>query len=286
MSFAIVVLIKQVPDMTAVAHSAMRDDGTLDRGALPAVFNPGDRNALEMALAVKDLFGATVTALTMGPARAAGVLREALYMGTDRAILLTDRRFAGSDTLATSHVLSRAVKQLGAFDLILCGRQAIDGNTGQVGPQVAEMLDINQLTCVDRIEQLDDAKCSCWREVETGRELAESKLPVLITVNSGANTPRPFSAKRIMRFKKALAPAELAPGASADGLAGRGLLIEQWDAGRLGIDAALCGLSGSPTQVIKIDSVAPAGRPYKKIQPDDQGIRELLEELIADFTFD
>jgi len=264
----------------------MKDDGTLDRGALPAVFNPGDMNALEMALDIRDRFGATVTAITMGPPQAAEVLRESIYMGADRAILLTDRRFAGSDTLATSRVLSQAIKQLGAFDLILCGREASDGATGQVGPQVAEQLEINQLTYVEAVEQLDTVKCSCWREVETGRELAESKLPVLITVNAAANTPRPFSAKRIMRFKNALAPAELAPGASPKALAGRGLLIEQWDADRIGIDGSLCGLSGSPTRVGKIDPVALAGSAFKKIEPNDQGIRELFEELIADHTFD
>ena len=273
----IVVLIKQVPDRTAVSTSSRKDDGTLDRGALPAVFNPGDRNALEMALDIRDRFGATVTAITMGPPQAAEVLRESIYMGADRAILLTDRRFAGSDTLATSRVLSQAIKQLGAFDLILCGREASDGATGQVGPQVAEQLEINQLTYVEAVEQLDTVKCSCWREVETGRELAESKLPVLISVNATANTPRPFSAKRIMRFKNALAPAELA---------GRGLLIEQWDADRIGIEGSLCGLSGSPTRVGKIDPVALAGSAFKKIEPDDQGIRELFEELIADHTFD
>ena len=165
MPLSIAVLIKQVPDTTAVSTHAMKDDGTLNRSALPAVFNPEDMNALEMALDLKDRCGASVTVLTMGPAHAAEVLREALYMGADRAILLTDRIFAGADTLATSYALSQAIRHLGAVDLVLCGRQAIDGNTAQVGPQVAEKLDMNQITYVDQIDQVDDLKCSCWREV-------------------------------------------------------------------------------------------------------------------------
>ena len=286
MPLSIAVLIKQVPDTTAVSTHAMKDDGTLNRSALPAVFNPEDMNALEMALDLKDRCGVSVTVLTMGPAHAAEVLREALYMGADRAILLTDRIFAGSDTLATSYVLSQAIRHLGAVDLVLCGRQAIDGNTAQVGPQVAEKLDMNQITYVDQIDQVDDLKCSCWREVEDGRELAESKLPVLLTVSCTANMPRPFSAKRIMRFKNARAPSELAPGAAPDELARRGLLIEEWSGRTIGVDAPLCGLAGSPTRVQKIESVVLTGRDFKKIDPGDDGIRLLLEELIADYTFD
>ncbi len=286
MPLNIVVLIKQVPDTAAVSTQAMKDDGTLNRSALPAVFNPEDLNALEMALDLKERFGAAVTVLTMGPAHAAEVLREALYMGADRAVLLTDRLFAGSDTLATSFVLSQAIRHLGAADVILCGREAIDGNTAQVGPQVAEKLDMNQITYVDLIEQIDASKCSCWHEVEQGRELAESKLPVLLTVTAAANTPRPFSARRIMRYKNAKAPAECAPGTARDELASRGLLIEEWGAGTIGIDAAQCGLAGSPTRVQKIESVVLAGREFKKFEPDDNGIRALLEELIADYTFD
>ncbi len=286
MQFSIIVLIKQVPDTTAVCSQAMKDDGTLNRSALAAVFNPEDMNALEMALDLKDRYGATVTVFTMGPSHAAEVLREALYMGADRAILLTDRIFAGSDTLATSLVLSQAIRHFGAVDLILCGREAIDGNTAQVGPQVAEKLDMNQITYVDVIEQIDALKCSCWHEVEEGRELVESKLPVLLTVTATANMPRPFSAKRIMRFKNAMAPSELVPGAATDGLARRGLLIEEWSSHTIGVDALQCGLAGSPTRVQKIESVVLAGRNFKKIEPDDDGIRLLLEELIADYTFD
>ena len=286
MPLSIIVLIKQVPDTTAVCMQVMKDDGTLNRSALPAVFNPEDMNALEMALDLKGRCGAAVTVLTMGPGHAAEMLRQALYMGADRAILLTDGIFAGSDTLATSLVLSQAIRHFGAVDLILCGREAIDGNTAQVGPQVAEKLDMNQITYVDVIEQIDAMKCSCWHEVEEGRELVESKLPVLLTVTASANTPRPFSAKRIMRFKKAMAPAELAPGAATGELVRRGLLIEQWSANTIGVDAAQCGLAGSPTRVQKIESVVLAGRNFKKITPDDGGIRLLLEELIADYTFD
>lgn len=282
MPFTIVVLIKQVPDRSSAVDHALNDHGMINREALPAICNPEDLQALEMALAVKDYFGATVTVLTMGPPQAAEALREALYLGADRTILLTDTRFAGSDTLATASALSRAVQKLGTPDLLLCGSRTLDSATGQVGPQVAEQLGINQLTSVEKIEKLDSATCRCWREAEDGRELAESKLPLLVTVTGAAAAPRPFSAKRIMRFKSARAPAELKRGQSPKKLADRGLLIEQWGADEIGIDPSRCGLSGSPTRVLKIDGAAPAARPYKKIGADDQAIRELLEQLMAD----
>ena len=286
MSYHIIVLIKQVPDTTAVSSKAMKEDGTLNRAALPAVFNPEDLNALEMALEIKEQHGASVCALTMGPPSAAEILREALFRGADRAVLLTDRRFAGSDTLATSYILSRAIKTIGTYDIIICGRQAIDGNTAQVGPQVAEKLGINQLTYAERIELLANGRMSAWREVEDGRELAESKLPVLLTVTGSSNIPRPPSVKKIMKFKKAKAPGELSEGADTEGLKARGLLIEEWNAESIEADAALCGLSGSPTRVKQIQNVVLKGKEFKKIEPTDDGIRQLLQELIADYTFD
>ncbi|MCP4716296.1 MAG: electron transfer flavoprotein subunit beta/FixA family protein, partial [Deltaproteobacteria bacterium] len=154
MSLSIVVLIKQVPDTTAVTSKAMKADGTLNRAALPAVFNPEDLNALEMALQIRDNYGGSVWALSMGPPKAADILREALFRGVDRAVLITDRAFAAADTLATSYVLARAVQKIDAVDLVLCGRQAIDGNTAQVGPQLADKLGINQLTYVEKIEEI------------------------------------------------------------------------------------------------------------------------------------
>ena len=152
-----VVLVKQVPDTANVTGEAMKEDGTINRSALPAVFNPEDLNALEEALKLKDSHGARVTVVTMGPPAAVQVLRESLYRGADEVILLTDRAFAGADTLATSYALSLAVEKLGGADLVLCGRQAIDGDTAQVGPQTAEKLGYPQITCVSRIDALDGA---------------------------------------------------------------------------------------------------------------------------------
>jgi electron transfer flavoprotein beta subunit len=140
-----VVLVKQVPDTANVSADAMKDDGTVNRAALPAIFNPEDLHALEAALEVKDRFGGTVTVVTMGPPKAGDILRECVYRGADRGILVTDRRAAGSDTLATSYILSRAVKTIDNVDMVFCGRQAIDGDTAQVGPQCAEKLGITQI---------------------------------------------------------------------------------------------------------------------------------------------
>lgn len=280
MALNVIVLIKQVPDTTAVSSKAMKEDGTLNRAALPAVFNPEDLNALEMALEIKERHGGSVCALTMGPPAAAEIVREALYRGADRAILLTDRCFAASDTLATSYVLAQAVKTIGSYDIILCGRQAIDGNTAQVGPQVAEKLGINQLTYVEHIDRIADGKIAAWREIEEGKELAETKLPVLLTVIATANIPRPPSVKKIMSYKNAKAPSE--PRQDSE----QGSLIEEWNAESIGVDPSLCGLSGSPTRVKKIQNVVLKGKEFKKIEPTSDGIKQLLQELIADYTFD
>jgi len=286
MSYRIIVLIKQVPDTTAVSAKAMKADGTLNRAALPAVFNPEDLNALEMALEIREQHGGSVCAVTMGPPSAAAILREALFRGADRAVLVTDRRFAGSDTLATSYILSRAIRTIGGFDIVLCGRQAIDGNTAQVGPQVAEKLGINQLTYIEKIERLAGADITAWREIEDGRELAAAKLPVLLTVAGAANTPRPPSVKKIMKYKNARAASELSGTEHGESLKSRGLLLEELNAEAVGADPALCGLSGSPTRVKKIENVVLKGKTFKKIEPSAEGIRLLLEELIADYTFD
>lgn len=286
MSLRIIVLIKQVPDTTAVSSKAMKPDGTLNRAALPAVFNPEDLNALETALEIKERCTGIICVLTMGPPAAAEILRESLYRGADRAVLLTDRAFAGADTLATSYVLSRAIQTIGDYDIILCGRQAIDGNTAQVGPQVAEKLGINQLTYVERIDRISQSAIAAWREIEQGRELVESGLPVLLTVTATANIPRPPSVKNIMKYKKAKAPGELPDPSLEERLRSRGLLIEQWDAARIGVDPLLCGLAGSPTRVKKIQNVVLQGKGFKQFEPSEAGIQDLLQELIADYAFD
>ena len=197
----IVVLVKQVPDTQNVTGEAMKEDGTINRSALPAVFNPEDLNALEEALRLRDRHAVRVTVVTMGPPAAAQVLREALYRGADEVILLTDKAFAGADTLATSYALSQAVRRLGGCDLVVCGRQAIDGDTAQVGPQTAEKLGMPQITCVSRIDELvppgagdgsdDGGSVTATRSIEGGFETLTSSLPCLLTITAEANEPRP-----------------------------------------------------------------------------------------------
>ena len=206
-----ILLVKQVPDTANITADAMRDDGTVNRGALPTIFNPEDLHALETALEVKDRYGGTVTALTMGPPKAADVLRECLYRGVDRAILLTDRRAAASDTLATSYILSQAIRTIGGYDLVFAGRQAIDGDTAQVGPQCAEKLGITQLTYLQQLIQIDNGLIRIRRDIGNGWEIVEAPLPVLVTVTAGANQPRPPAAKKALRFKRGGSPRRLFP---------------------------------------------------------------------------
>ena len=210
MPFNCVVPAKWVPDTKNITGQAMKEDGTVNRQALPAVFNPEDLNALEMALDIVEEHGGTVTVITMGIPSAAELLRESLYRGADRVILLTDRRFAVADTLATSYTLACAIRTLGKVDLVLCGRQAIDGDTAQVGPQTAEKLGWPQITYVDRVVKLMKKKIRARRSIGRGFELMEAPLPCLVTVMSSANEPRPPRAKNLIRFKNAKAPAEIA----------------------------------------------------------------------------
>ena len=287
-----VVLVKQVPDTKAVTADAMKEDGTVNRAALPAIFNPDDLNALELALQAKERYGGTVTVMTMGPPRASEVLREALFRGADRAILLADTRFAASDTLATSLTLAAAIRKLGRYDLVVCGRQAIDGDTAQVGPQTAEKLGIPQVTYVDNVIWIQNGRMTARRALDPGYEIVESSLPCLVTVMGDCNYPRPPSAKRMMRLKKARSPAELkreAPqsweAARAD-LEERGLLIEEWDADSIGLRPEECGQSGSPTLVKKVESVVLRGGEFKYIPPTEAGLSSLLDELIQEHTLD
>ena len=301
MPYDSIVCVKQVPDTANVTAEAMKDDGTVNRAALPTVFNPEDLNALETALEVKDRYGGTVTVLTMGPPKAAAILRECLYRGADRAILLTDRRAAASDTLATSYILSQAIRKIGRYDFVFCGRQAIDGDTAQVGPQCAEKLGIPQITYLEQLESVDDGAVRIRRNVGTGWEMVEAHLPVLVTVLETANRPRPPAAKRMIRFKRARAKSELAgeysqqqpdagdaAGASfgqvAEWYEEYGLLIEQWDLDTIGAELSRCGLSGSPTKVHRIQAIVLTKEGYTEIPPTDEGIRRLVHELVVDHT--
>ncbi len=285
MGYDCIVLMKQVPDTAMVSGRTMNPDGTLNRSALPAIVNPEDLNALEMAVQLRERHGGSVCVLTMGPPQAAAVLREALYRGADAAILLTDSCFAASDTLATSYILSQAIKQIGRYDLIFCGRQAIDGNTAQVGPQVAEKLGLPQITYTESIAAIGNGKISAWRQFDNGPELLETPLPAVLTVVNTANEPRPPAAKRIMRYMKAKAPSEI-PAAEAAALKERGLLLTEWHAQDFAVDVNRCGLSGSPTKVRKIKKVVLKAKNYKQIAATEEGIGQLLQELIEDHTFD
>jgi electron transfer flavoprotein beta subunit len=277
MGLNLIVLVKQVPDTQNISGDAMKEDGTVNRGALPAIFNPEDLYALEGALRLKDQFpGTRVNVITMGPPAAAAVLKECLYRGADFTALVSDRGFAGADTLATSYALKCAIEKIGNYDLVLSGRQAIDGDTAQVGPQTAEKLGINQITCVSRIEALDRAKgeITARRSVEGGWERVKAKLPVLVTFTDEGEAPRPASAKRLMTYKNA------APAQGGDS----GAAMALWDIPAIKADPAQCGLSGSPTKVKTITSVVLTAGEIKYIDPGEPGISALVHELIADHT--
>jgi len=296
-----VVLVKQVPDTKRITGQAMNDDGTVNRAALPAIFNPEDLNALELALTIKDKFGGSVTVITMGLPAAAAVLRDALFRGADDAILITDSRCAASDTLATSYILSCAVKKID-YDIVLCGRQAIDGDTAQVGPQLAEKLGITQITYVEELTKLSKKTITARRNVGTGWQLVRTKLPVLLTVTGEANEPRVAAAKKIMRYKNARAPVEVAQKIKAENsqadetsikelvehkcniLKEKGLLIKQWDLDFIAADLGWCGRNGSPTKVHRIQSVVLAAKESKKVEPTDDGVAGMIHELIEDKT--
>ncbi|MDY7078493.1 MAG: electron transfer flavoprotein subunit beta/FixA family protein [Chloroflexota bacterium] len=293
MAYNCVVLAKQVPDTANVGGKAMKDDGTVNRAALPAIFNPEDLDALEMALQVKEQHGGHVTVLTMGPPRAADVLREALYRGADRVVLLTDRKTAGSDTLATSYVLKCAVERICDYDLIFCGRQAIDGDTAQVGPQVAEKLGLPQITYAESIRSLQGDEIVVQRAFPLGTETVRCTLPCLLTVVGSANQPRPPSARRMMTYKLAATPLEYAamlkkwPEFETEEaldlyLAERDLKITIWSGADVGVDYNKVGLSGSPTKVLDVDSVVLETSGSKEFLPSPDGVSALVQELVQD----
>lgn len=284
----IIVLAKQVPDTRNVGKDAMKADGTVNRAALPAIFNPEDLNALEQALRVKDANpGSTITLLTMGPVRAAEVLREGLFRGADDGVLLTDRAFAGADTLATSYAISCAIRKIKDFDLIICGRQAIDGDTAQVGPQVAEKLSIPQITYAEEIMGVKAKKIKVKRRLERGIEITEGPLPILVTVNGSAAACRPRNSKLLMKYKHASTISERQE-KSEDYMAMINerpyLNIKEWSVNDIECDREQLGLSGSPTKVKKIDNIIFQAKESKKLSASDTDINELMQELISSHT--
>ncbi len=282
--FQIIVLAKQVPDTRNVGKNAMKADGTVNRSVLPAIFNPEDLHALEQALRIKDKFpDSSITLLTMGPVRAAEILREGFYRGADDGILLTDRAFAGSDTLATSYALSCAIRKIKNFDIIICGRQAIDGDTAQVGPQVAEKLGIPQITYSEEIISLTEDKIQIKRRLERGIEIVESPMPVLITVNNSAPRCRPRNAKRLMKYKHASTLSKRQESEEdylSTSFAHSHLTIKEWGVTDIECDLEQLGLGGSPTKVKKVDNVVFQSKESRKIENSDDDINELMKELI------
>jgi electron transfer flavoprotein beta subunit len=278
--FKIIVLAKQVPDTRNVGKDAMKANGTVNRAALPAIFNPEDLKALEQALRVKDTHPeSTITLLTMGPGRAADIIREGLFRGADNGFLITDKRFAGSDTLATSYAISLAVKKLAPYDIILCGRQAIDGDTAQVGPQVAEKLHIPQVTYAEEIRELTKNKIIVKRRLERGVEEVESPLPVLITVHGSAPDCRARNAKCLLRYKHAETLTEMQRD-TEDYIKlheDRPYLdIVEWTVDDLEADETFLGLSGSPTKVKKVFNVVFTAKEAKIISGRDEDVEELI----------
>jgi len=289
-----VVLVKQVPDTHNLTGEVMTKDGTMNRGALPAIFNPEDLNALEMALEIKGRFGGTVTVITMGPPKAANILRESLFRGADKVVLLTDRKFAGADTLATSYVLKCALQKAGPFDLIFCGRQAIDGDTAQVGPQLAEKLGIPQITYAETIVEVSSSQIVAERALDSGSEIVRCKLPCLLTVVGSANTPRPASVRRRIERKLAAAPGEYAairaqwPEFESDEqldayLTAHDLKIAVWTAEDIGASEEQVGLAGSPTQVHKINFVVLESTESKTVPATPEGIAAMIQELVHEY---
>ncbi|MDR0536716.1 MAG: electron transfer flavoprotein subunit beta/FixA family protein [Tannerellaceae bacterium] len=289
MRLKIIVLAKQVPDTRNVGKDAMKADGTVNRAALPAIFNPEDLNALEQALRLKDQNpGSTVTLLTMGPGRAAEIIREGFYRGADGGYLLTDRAFAGADTLATSYALSMAIRSIKDYDLVLCGRQAIDGDTAQVGPQVAEKLGLPQITYAEEIQKVENGHVWVKRRLERGVETVSAPLPSVITVNGTAPDCRPRNARLVQKYKHARTATERQQSADSPYLslldARPYLNIAELSAAGVGADAAQCGLSGSPTKVKKIENVVFQAKEGKTLTAADTDMDELMKELIANHT--
>jgi electron transfer flavoprotein beta subunit len=288
MSFNIVVLAKQVPDTRNVGKDAMKADGTVNRAALAAIYNPEDLNALEQALRLKSkIAGAQVYVLTMGPARAAEIIRESMYRGADGGYLLSGREFAGSDTLATSYALAAAIRKIGKVDIIVCGRQAIDGDTAQVGPQVAEKLGIPQITYAEEILDIQEGTITVKRRLERGVEVVKGQLPLVVTVNGSAPNCRPRHAKLTLRYKNAKTVSERQTSSTdyTDMIGAFPYLdIPEWGASDIEHEPQWLGLSGSPTKVKQIENVVFTAKESKKLTAADDEIEELMKELIANHT--
>ena len=288
MSLNIIVLAKQVPDTRNVGKDAMKADGTINRAALPAIFNPEDLNALEQALRLKEQHpGSTIGMLTMGPPRAGEIIRQGLYRGADTGWLLTDRLFAGADTLATSYALATAIKKISAetpVDIVIGGRQAIDGDTAQVGPQVAQKLGLNQVTYAEEILKVENGVATIRRMIDGGVETVEAPLPVVITVNGSAAPCRPCNAKLVMKYKYATCPMERTGEEPWKELYNERpyLTLNEWSVADVDGDPQQCGLSGSPTKVKTVKNIVFQAKESKTLTGSDEDIAGLIEELLEE----
>ena len=295
MSYQSLVLVKQVPDTANISGDVMKPDGTVNRSKLPAIFNPEGKVALELALQVRERFGGSVKVVTMGPPKASELLRECLYMGADEATLISDRKFAGADTLATSYVLAAAIQKLGTFDFVFAGRQAIDGDTAQVGPQTAEKLNIPQITYAEEVIDIKKDIITIKRKIDGGYEIVKGKAPLLLTVIKDAAIPRPFRAKRAMAFKNAKTLMELEALAEENSLLvteqlkeeyiSKELFIQTLTADDLDVEIERCGLHGSPTKVHKVESVVLGSSDHVQVEPTKEGLGELIGKLMEDHIF-
>ncbi|HOI26011.1 MAG TPA: electron transfer flavoprotein subunit beta/FixA family protein [Paludibacteraceae bacterium] len=286
MSLKIVVLAKQVPDTHNVGKDAMTAEGTVNRAALPAIFNPEDLNALEQALRLKDKFeGSTISVVTMGLPKSAEVIREALYRGADNGFVITDRCLGGADTLATSYTISQALRKLGKIDIILGGRQAIDGDTAQVGPQVAQKLNLPQVTYAEEILSIKDGLATIRRHIDGGVETVECPLPMVVTVNGSAAPCRPRNAKRVMKYKNASCPAErTTPEAEAMVAEKPYLNIQQWGAADIDADLNQVGKAGSPTNVKAVKNIVFQAKHTCSMSCSDADVECLIVELLSNNT--
>lgn len=283
MSYKIVVLAKQVPDTRNVGKDAMTPQGTVNRAALPAIFNPEDLNALEQALRIKEQNpGTTVGILTMGPPRAGEIIRQGLYRGADTGWLLTDRLFAGADTLATSYALATAIKKIGGVDIVIGGRQAIDGDTAQVGPQVAQKLGLNQVTYAEEILKIENGKATIRRHIDGGVETVEAPLPIVITVNGSAAPCRPQNAKLVMKYKYATCPMERNDQTPHQELYAERpyLTLNQWSVADIDGDPQQCGLAGSPTKVKAVKNISFQAKESKTLSASDADVEGLIKDLL------
>lgn len=275
----IVVCIKQVPDTKGGV--VFNPDGTLNRGAMLTIMNPDDKAGLEAALRIKEQTGAEVIVLTMGLPKADDVLREAMAMGADRGILVTDRVLGGADTWATSQTLAGAVRSLD-YDLIITGRQAIDGDTAQVGPQVAQKLGLNQVTYAEEVLKVEDGKATIRRHIDGGVETVVAPLPVLITVNGSAAPARPCNVKRVMKYKYATCPMERKGDEPWSDLYETRpyLTLGQWSIADCGADYDQCGLAGSPTKVKAVQNIVFQAKESKTLTGSDADVESLVKELL------